>query len=266
MNNNYGLVYPAASDYYDVSVTNSNFSKLADSIDDVKSGGLKKEIVVAAYNSLNPYKEVSDYICTGEDDSDVLASAVADCCEGGVIVLLDGDYYLSSTVTVNKSVTLWGYGTNTRFVQADEFNGYTMLMLTKANTTVKEISFEDSEKAAGGIHFISTSATSVSLGDCSFIINRNDTGNLVAPLYTEASRCRVLVVGCNVRKHDDGKYFIQGEDTVVYGVVMGNYCECTDTDGELSISINVKNAASAIRLKCGAQNTEIYVKGSIYNG
>lgn len=266
MNGNYGLVYPAEKDYYDVNVTNSNFSKLADGIDAVKSGGLKKEVVIASYNTANPYKSVSDYVCTETNASEILAEAVNSCCEGGVILFLDGDYYFGSMVTVDKSVTIWGYGTNTRFIQADQFTGYAILELTKDNTVVKEICMEDSVKAVSGIHLISVSAQSVSVGDCSFVMNRSNESNGVAPLYTESYRCRVLMVGCYIRKHNDAKYVINAENTVIYGVVMGNYCECIDNDEELSVSINVKNIASAQKVKYGAQNTKLFVNGGAYNG
>ncbi len=265
MNENYGLVYPAEKDYYDVNVTNSNFSKLADGIDVIKNGGLKKEVVIAAYNTLNPYKSVSDYVCTETNASEIFEKAVNDCCEGGVILFLDGDYYFSSTVTVDKSVTIWGYGTNTRFIQADQFTGYALIKLNKDNTVIKEICMEDSERATGGIHFLSISAVSVSVGDCSFIIN-NDDDNGIVPVYIESYKCRILMVGCYIRKHDDDKYVINAPQAVLYGIVMGNYCECIDTDEELSVKINVINTASAKRIKYGAQNTQLYVKGSVYNG
>lgn len=265
MNGNYGLVYPSESDYYDVGVTNLNFSKLADSIDDIKSGGLKKEVVVAAYNSLNPYKEVSDYVCGRTNASEVLANAVNDCCEGGVILFLDGDYYFSSAVEINKSVTLWGYGSSTRFIQGDEFTGYALIKLNKADSVVREICFEDNLKAVGGIHFINVNAVSVSVGDCSFIMNRGSEDNYVAPVYITAYRCRILMVGCFIRKHNDLKYTISANETALYGVVMGNYCECIDDDSELSVRINVVSSDSVKKIKCGAQDTMFFVKGGKYN-
>lgn len=266
MNGNYGLVYPAERDYYDVNVTNSNFSKLADGIDSVKSGGLKREVVVASYDTVNPYKSVSDFVCTKNNASAVLSQAAEKCCEGGVIVLLDGTYILSSTVEFDKTVTIVGYGMNTRIVQSDVYSNYSLIKINGANSVVKDICIEDNVKSTRFVHLVAVSATSVSFCNCNFIINNQGTGNEASPIYTQAYRCRIMMLGCYIRKHSNNKYVINAGDTVLLGVVTGNYCECIDDDSELAISINVINNNSAGRVKYGAQNTEFYVKGVAYNG
>lgn len=265
MNGNYGLVYPDLKDYYDVNVTNSNFSKLADGIDAVKSGGVKKEVVVAAYNSANKYKEAADFVCTKNDCSDMLAKAVAACCEGGEILFLDGDYYLSKTFTVNKAVRMIGYGPKTRFSTIAPFTGYAMFMIKGDNVTLKDLSFIDNA-ATSQIHFISLVCNNITVCGCDFTQNVTYSG-YISPFYAESYRCRVLIIGCYVRKHNDESWFIYGDKTNIAGVIMGNYCECIDDDSELQIKIMTANVASAKKIKTGAQNTYIFTSsGGVYNG
>lgn len=266
MNGNYGLTYPSEKDYYDVNVTNENFSKLADGIDAVKSGGLRKEVVVAAYNSKNPYKVVADFVCTKDNCSTVIANAINNCCDGGVVLLLDGDYYLKSTVNINKVVSLWGYGNKTRIIQADNFTGYALFNLAANNISLKQLKLEDSITSVRGIHLITITSQIAGIGGCEFYMNRGGEDNTVAPVYTEAYSCRLLMVGNYIRKHDDGKYCVNADSTNLCGVVVGNYCENMDSDSELAIGINVKNTGSVSKVKHGAQNTKFYVNGGEYNG
>ena len=185
MNNNYGLVYPNEGDYYDVNITNSNFSKIADEIDEIKSGGLKREIVVASYDTVNPYKEAADFVCNESNGSNILKVAVESCCEGGMILLLDGSYYLDSTVEVNKSITICGYGSATKIIQGNEFTGYALIKLKKANTTIREVSMADSVTSNRAVHLICVDALSASIGNCEFSINRSHIIFLISSVHTK---------------------------------------------------------------------------------
>lgn len=266
MNTNYNITYPSAADYYDINVFNNNFSNLADGIDSVKSGGLKREVVVAAYNSNNPYKSVADFTCTKANGYSVLTQAVSSCCEGGTIVLLDGDYILNNTLVVNKTVNIVGYGSKTRIIQDSSFTNYSLFKLTAPNVSIKGITFEDSLSASRTVHLITISTISANISCCNFYMNIELTGDEVAPVYTEGYICRLFMSGCYIAKHNDGKYSVNGGNTVLKGVIMGNYCEDIDDDSELTFDINVANTGSVARLKCGAQNTKFYVKGGAYNG
>lgn len=267
MNKNYNLVYPGLKDYYDVNIFNSNFSNLADGIDSVKSGGLKREVVVASYNTKNPYKEAADFVCTSSNAGDVIANAIEKCCEGGVILFLDGDYIIDKTVKITKTLTLMGYGAKTRFIENSIFDGYTMLYADAENITIKDISFEDNAAAIGGIHIITAAKHSIIIGGCDFTINRSSDGDNVAVLYTMGYKCRILMLGCYIRKHRDNHYIIVGRETYVAGVIMGNYCECIDDDTEIDFNIIVINSSSASKIRHAAQNTRIYIAtGGEYNG
>lgn len=267
MNNNYGLVYPSLKDYYDVNVTNSNFSKLADGIDAVKSGGLKKEIVVATYDTVNSYKDVADYVCTKTNASEILQKAIDSCKSGGVIMLLDGSYTINATVNINKEITIMGFGNKTNIIQADVFTGYTMFNASANNITIKDLTFNDSTNAITSVYFVTVNNISIKIGGCDFILNRNNTQNQYAAIYCPGYKCRVLVMGCYMRKHNDSGSFIYSGDCITTGVVMGNYCEDIDDDNELPITIWAKNNDSAAKIKNGAQKTVINLKtGGVYNG
>ena len=266
MNNNYGLVYPSEKDYYDVNVTNNNFSKLADGIDLVKGGGLKKEVVIASFDTQNKFKEAADFVATKNNGSEIFTSAVSQCCEGGRIVVLDGTYYFNFMVNINKSVQILGFGAKTRIIQGNTFKEYALFNVSANNTTLKDISFSDNSMSERSIHLVCVSGGNIAIGNCDFTMERSDSDDSVAPVYTDGYRCRILMVGCYIRKHKDSKYSINAGKTILIGVVAGNYCENIDTDEELSLEINVINKLSASRVKYGAQNTVLRIKGAVYNG
>lgn len=265
MNGNFGLTYPSESDYYNINVFNNNFSKLADGIDKVKSGGIKKEIVIASYNSTNPYKEVADFVCTRNNGAEVIANAIDACNSGGMVLFLDGDYYLKSMVVVNKAVTLCGFGAKTRIIQDNVFTGYAMLSLKERNITIKDLRFEDSQNSVSGIHIIEVMTNNVIIGNCDFIMNWTVRTDDVSVVYVESYKCRVLMVGCYISKHSDNGYVIYSRDSLLYGVVMGNYCESMDDDSEIVFKIYVKNVGSASRIRYAAQNTAFYSSGGVIN-
>ena len=66
-------------------------------------------LIVAASNSL--HKERADYVCDGVDDQIEIQAAIdaLPSC-GGKISLLEGIFYISSKITINKMVTLQGMG------------------------------------------------------------------------------------------------------------------------------------------------------------
>ncbi|MGN1317992.1 MAG: hypothetical protein ACI4VF_03180 [Lachnospirales bacterium] len=267
MNDNYGLVYPDLKDYYDVNVTNSNFSKLADSIDALKKSGVKKEVVIAAYNSQNKYKEVADFVCNKNDCKSVIANAIESCCEGGEILFLDGDYYFESTLEVNKAVRILGYGVKTRFNVANTFTGYCMLNIKADNVTIKDISFFDNPDYNMYLHYICLGCLNVTICGCDFNMNIKHSADSISAIYIESYKCRLLVMGCYFRRYDDESWFIYGKKSIIVGVCIGNYSENIENDSELKIKIYTSNTDSASRIKTGAQNTYIFANtGGVYNG
>lgn len=268
MNGNYDLTYPKESDYYDINVFNTNFSNLADGIDEIKSGGVKNAVVVASYNTTNKYKEVADYVCTKANASSVLKNAIAACNEGGVLLLLDGDYYIESTVTINKSITFCGMGCKTNIIQGTTLATYTMLTVTAAGVKIKDMTFSDNTSGTKNVSIISVKEENISIGNCSFILQRDYSANACSVLYLEIAECRILMVSNYIKKHNDSNYIVGISGVYdMKGVFMGNYVESSDDKTALVFGIGVNSSTSAAKIMYAAQNTKIYLpSGEVYNG
>lgn len=82
-------------------------------------GGGTPTVTIAAYNATQMSKDKADFTCTGISDESTFALAFAVLAGsnddagniiGGRIVLTEGDYYLSSTIQLNKGVRIEGMG------------------------------------------------------------------------------------------------------------------------------------------------------------
>lgn len=76
-----------------------------------KHRGSGATIVVAANDSNALGKGVADYVCDGADDQVTINQAITSFAGGGRVVLLEGNYYCSGAINIDKNyVTIEGQG------------------------------------------------------------------------------------------------------------------------------------------------------------
>ncbi len=262
MNYNYGLVYPSQDSFYNVDVTNNNFSRLADGIDAAKSGGAKSAVVVAAYNSKNPLKANADFTCGTGDCIPTLNSALEKVNEGGEILLLDGDYYIKTRLMVEKSVTIRGMGGNhSRINKHDDSTDIIMLYLSARNVNLKDIGIYTDSNASGSHGIFVVGSGSVIEG-CRFKMNEIVGYDVYTNVYLSNLGGHVRINGCVFEKYNDDRYNILSDGNWS-GVVYGNYCINTESEKQMDVKINLNSNESWQNMSFGAQKSKIYLGGSL---
>ena len=77
--------------------------------------------IIAASNSID--KSKADYVCDGVSDQVEINQAIADLSGGGRIILLDGQFNISSSIIINQArLAIEGQGKSTKFYLVDNSN------------------------------------------------------------------------------------------------------------------------------------------------
>ncbi len=262
MNNNYGLIYPSQDSFYNVDVTNSNFSKLADGIDAARSGGSKSSVIVAAYNSNDPLKEYADFKCGTGDCIPVLNSALEKVQEGGELLLLDGDYYIKTCILVEKSISIRGMGgKHTRINKHEDSSDNVMLYLRAGGVRVEKIGIYSNECASDSHGIFVVGSESV-IDSCRFKMSEVLGYNVYTNIYLSNIGGHVRISNCIFDKYKDERYNILGEG-MWYGVINGNYCINSESGKPMDVRINLYNQESYENMSVGAQRSQIFVNGNL---
>lgn len=262
MNNNYGLVYPSQDSFYNVDVTNNNFSRLADGIDAAKSGGEKASVIVAAFNSKSPLKSCADFTCGIGDCISVLNSAMEKVQNGGEVLMLDGDYYINSRFFIEKSICLRGMGgRHTRIRKHEESSESILLYLRAEGAVVSGIGIYTDECAEDS-HGIFVTAAEAVIENCRFKMAEALGHSVYTNIYLSNLGGFIRINGCVFDKFKDERYNILGDGSW-YGTVYGNYCINSNSKMPMPVRINLYDDASYENLSIGAQKTELYVGGRL---
>ena len=179
------------------------------------------------------YADVGIYLTP----TDSIEAAVNTVVAGETIVLLPGEYYLNSSITIGKRCTLIGIG-RVRIRLNDAF-----VNVTGTDVWFKGIEFvRDVRNAAeGALHFASTALRS-RVDECLF-----DTpsayGVYVGSAYTAICDCKFL----NNVAHTLGDADIYYADGVLNGIVAGNSWSTTRTYVlSYQIATNMSEAANGV--------------------
>lgn len=177
--------------------------------------------------------DVGIYLTPG----DSIEAAVNTVVAGETIILLPGEYYMNSSITIGKRCTLLGIG-RVRIRLNDSF-----VNVTATDVWIKGIEFvRDVRSAAAGIlHFAST-ALRCRVDECLF-----DTpsayGVYVGSYYTAVCDCKFLNNAAHTLPDADIYY----ADGVLNGIVAGNSWSTTRTYVlSYQIAMNMSEAANGV--------------------
>ncbi|MCD6166178.1 right-handed parallel beta-helix repeat-containing protein, partial [bacterium] len=116
--------------------------------------------IVSASNSQN--KEKADYVCDGTSDEQEIEQAINDLpSTGGIVYLLEGTYYISSSIDITKSnVSLIGSGWSTKLYLIDGANTDVIVLGDGSNSyegiTIANLQIDgnDANQTEGGLQCI----------------------------------------------------------------------------------------------------------------
>lgn len=263
MNNNYNITYPSETDYYDINVFNNNFSKLADAVDSVRSSGYQGDIIVAAYNSTNPLKNYAHFTCTQSDCSAILNSAINKVNAGGKIILLDGDFYLSSFWTINKNVHITGMGKFfTTFNKRNDNTQAQLIKITANDVLIENIGFKTNPNTTNS-NIILISSIRAEINSCYFYITYTGSGDNACPILCTYQFGYMAIRNCVIDKYKDSRYIVRAENSQWRGTMTGNYVTNISDNSQLAVAVNLMNQTSKEQIDFGGQKTAIYIKGNL---
>ena len=115
-------------------------SHVAKNMDENRARTRSSTIVVAASDSAPNSKLAADYVCDGTDDQKEITAAISALPKtGGEIILLEGTYKLSSSITVSKSnITISGVGWGTK-LESSTSSEMSILFSSCENCIVKDL-------------------------------------------------------------------------------------------------------------------------------
>ena len=259
MNSNYNLNYPSANDYYDINIFNNNFSKLADGIDDAKAGGYKNEVIVAAYNSKSPLKDCADFVCTQDDCTSILNSAVTKAYEGGTIRFLDGDYYLTNILEIRKSINIKGDGKYSTILHKKGNYAY-LLKHYGSKSHIEKIGFECNTEALN-LCLLLIGNNKIEIDDCYFNVPIDGGQNDAAPITIDYDFGYTAIRNCLFEKYKNTRFVVQAENSQWRGIMTGNFVTYIPDHTQIPVAVNLKNSTSHNEVDFGSQKTTIYIKG-----
>lgn len=113
------------------------------SIEDIRETN-KSHTVIIGTDEFQDEKHV-DFICTGENDQDIISQAISAIGDvGGTILLREGKYYIQQDLEIFKSnIQIIGTtGTTIYYDIEDSTKEHTMISITGDNNTISNISFD----------------------------------------------------------------------------------------------------------------------------
>jgi len=169
-------------------------------------------LIVAAYNSLNKY--IADYVCDGTSDQTEINNAInALPSGGGKVLLLEGCYYLSNTITITKSnVTLQGQGNGTLLYLTDGSNTNIITVGDNSNSYQKIII---KDLAING------NATGQTSNGRAIFFNRNITRSCIENVQVDNSERGILLdYSCTYNSIKNCSIYNTGRDSNSYGIEL----------------------------------------------
>lgn len=263
MNTNYGLTYPSESDYYDINVFNSNFSKLADGIDSSKSGTAQKgnaEIVIASSNSSARIQAAADYICPQGNSSTVFQQAVDEAEYGCSVFVAPGDYTFASTVNISKRLYIHGCNNSSNLAQAaaDSVKAVFSVASGGRDSEFRNLKFSDA-KGNSSEPIIYVQAENIVFDTCWFEQYHNSTLSVNSIYFQNCAALMRIVNCCFARMESDSAVIINCSKVNAAGIVSGNYCLSNNGMGNMPVKIWVKDNSSSGRIMTGSQNTSVVI-------
>lgn len=144
-------------------------------------------LLIAASNSSTKGKEMADYTCDGTADESEINTAIASLSSGGEVHLLEGTYYIASTITMASNVKLSGCGNGT-ILKIPNSNNSSMSVITAT-----AINFQVSDLQIDGNKTNNSSGTQNGI---SFSINTSiPTCYIIDKIYVHDMRNYGLVGG-----------------------------------------------------------------------
>lgn len=134
------------------------------------SGGNSKKyatVVVGASSAGYTASQV-DYLCTGTNDQTVINQAIQSLTRGGKVILLEGVYYVSGQILVNKyNVTIEGMGIGATFIDVSSAP-FGVFSVTNYGAVIKDLTISNGESGNGGIgiYINGTSASDCKVDNC----------------------------------------------------------------------------------------------------
>lgn len=260
MNENYGLTYPKETDFYDINVFNSNFSCLADAIDSTKNNVSKErcEIVVASENSDQALKKKADFICPESDAGGVFKQALDAVENYGIIRVLTGVYYFTSTVNIDKPVIIQGGNNGCRFQQKAADSVKAILNITARDVELRNMCFADG-KGNSSEPLIYVQGENIVVDTCWFEQYKNYDLSVNTLYFKNCAAFMRITNCCFARMESDASVFINCKTVNSAGIISGNYGLANNDMINMPIKVWVKDSASRNRLMTGSQNTEFVV-------
>ncbi len=260
MNNNYDIVYPTENDYYDINVFNQNFSTLADAIDrNTGAKGSGGEVIVAAYNSKSPLKSSAGYTCSQEDCSATIKQASEAAGEGGTVLLLDGDFYVKTTVEIKQSIRFRGLGMYYTRLNVD--NIFSGINLDAPRSYISDMGIFCGSGSGLNTIALMLSQSFIVVENCHFCMNYSDVSDTVAAIYIDSNGYNVIR-NCFFEQ-PEGRYMINSPEYNMRGIIYGNYAEVLNSDKAIAIKINLRDRTSYDNMSFGAQKSEVYIGSSL---
>lgn len=258
MNNNYKLTYPTGDDYYDVTIFNNNFSKLADGIDEARAGGSKGEVIVAASNSKNPLKAVADFVCTSGDCTATILSAIEKAYSGGTVRFLDGDFNFESTLNINKPITLKGDGK-----YSTKFNKNTSLAfiitIKSPNTIIRDIGMYYTYYSSNNLNFINVTNINAEIDNCYFYIPIGvESSSIFSLSFTDGVFC---IRNCFIDKDCNNLCLVYAINSRWRGSIQNIFINNLSDMKRSPVIINVMNRETLSQLDYDSKKTVTYIRG-----
>lgn len=214
----------------------------------------RTHIVVASYDTKNPFKANADYTCTSTNASSVLKTAINAVALGGTVELLDGTYnlqYDEDAIELTKAINIIGSGHTTTIQQpADENSGEAkpIFIISSQNVRLKGMMLCD-KNVTSPVAMIEQQTQGAIYDDVFFIFNAAETSSYGACIrgsndcnYTRIQNCRVY------------KGFNNS------GAAMFDFSDCTGFGGV--IGANISSGYNNISVKFASEshknNTAVY--------
>lgn len=219
----------------------------------------RTHIVVASYDTTNPLKSNSDYICTSTNASSVLKTAISAVAKGGTVELLDGTYnlqYNEIEIELNKDITIVGAGHTTVIKQpVDEIAGEAkpIFKITGQNVKIKNMMICDSD-VSSPVSVINQQAQGAIYDELFFIFNATES--------TVRSCCICGSGDCSFTRIQNCRIYKSFNDS---SRVMFDFSSCTNFGG--AIGANISSGYNDISVKFANEshknNTAIYGHSNI---
>ena len=214
----------------------------------------RTHIVVASYDTKNPFKANADYTCTSTNASSVLKTAINAVALGGTVELLDGTYnlqYDEDAIELTKAINIIGSGHTTTIQQpADENSGEAkpIFIISSQNVRLKGMMLCD-KNVTSPVAMIEQQTQGAIYDDVFFIFNAAETSSYGACIrgsndckYTRIQNCRVY------------KGFNNS------GAAMFDFSACTGFGGVIgaNISSGYNNISVKFANESHKNNTAVY--------